>query len=101
MRFLASVDNELMQMENVFKLINVDLNNNNFGIQEFSFFSKKTLEIFPGCPTIKDGAMWPNNKPGLGIDINEDLAKKFPFNEYEYGGSWDTVRRSDGTVVKP
>ena len=28
LRFLASVDNELLQMENVFKLINVDLNNN-------------------------------------------------------------------------
>ena len=50
---------------------------------------------------IKDGMMWPNSKPGLGIDINEKIAKKFPFKEREYGGAWDTVRRSDGSMVKP
>lgn len=45
--------------------------------------------------------MWPNSKPGLGIDIDEKIAKKFPFKEREYGGAWDTVRRSDGSMVKP
>jgi len=29
------------------------------------------------------------------------IAKKFPFKEREYGGAWDTVRRSDGSMVKP
>ena len=27
--------------------------------------------------------------------------KKFPFKEREYGGAWDTVRRADGSVVRP
>ena len=36
-----------------------------------------------------------------GIDIDEKIAKKFPFKEREYGGAWDTVRRSDGSMVKP
>ena len=45
--------------------------------------------------------MCSNNKPGLGIDIDEKLAKKFPFKEREYGGAWDTVRRADGSIVKP
>ena len=45
--------------------------------------------------------MWSNGKPGLGIDINEELAKKFPFRERVWGGAWDTVRRADGGVVKP
>ena len=36
-----------------------------------------------------------------GIDIDEDLAAKFPFIEREFGGAWDTVRRADGSVVKP
>ena len=45
--------------------------------------------------------MWPNGSPGLGIDINEELAAKFPFKESAYGGAWDTVRRADGSVVKP
>ena len=44
--------------------------------------------------------MWPNSKPGLGIDIDEKLAKNF-FKEREYGGAWDTVRRADGSVVRP
>jgi len=79
----------------------LDINCYNFGIQEYSIFGEKTKEVFPGCPQIKDGMMWPNSKPGLGIDIDEKIAKKFPFKEREYGGAWDTVRRSDGSMVKP
>ena len=45
--------------------------------------------------------MWPNGKPGLGIDVDEKLAAKFPFKEREFGGAWDTVRRADGSMVKP
>ena len=37
----------------------------------------------------------------LGIDVNEELAAKHPFKEREIGGAWDTVRRADGTMVKP
>ena len=62
---------------------------------------ENTKEVFPGCPEVKEGMMWPNSKPGLGIDIDEKLAKKFPFKEREYGGAWDTVRRADGSVVRP
>ncbi len=79
----------------------LDINCYNFGIQEYSIFGEKTKEVFPGCPEIKNGMMWPNSKPGLGIDIDEKIAKKFPFKEREYGGAWDTVRRSDGSMVKP
>ena len=79
----------------------LDLSCYNFGIQEYSIFGENTKEIFPGCPEVKQGMMWSNNKPGLGIDIDEKLAKKFPFKEREYGGAWDTVRRADGSIVKP
>ena len=79
----------------------LDLNCSNFGIQEYAIFGEPTQEVFPGCPEVRDGMMWPNGKPGLGIDINEELAAKFPYNEYEFGGAWDTVRRADGSVVKP
>jgi mannonate dehydratase len=44
--------------------------------------------------------MWPNGKPGLGIDIDEEMAAKFPHNETP-GGAFDNVRRADGSVVKP
>ena len=79
----------------------LDLNTINFGIQEYAIFGENTKEVFPGCPEVKDGYMWPNGSPGLGNDINEELAAKFPFKERAYGGAWDTVRRADGSVVKP
>ena len=79
----------------------LDLNTINFGIQEYAIFGENTKEVFPGCPEVKDGYMWPNGSPGLGIDINEELAAKFPFKERAYGGGWVTVRRYDGSVVKP
>ena len=79
----------------------LDLNSINFGIQEHAIFGDNTKEVFPGCPEVKDGYMWPNEFPGLGIDINEELAAKFPFKDRAYGGAWDTVRRADGSVVKP
>ena len=79
----------------------LNLNCQNFGIQEAHIFDDKTREVFPGCPELKDGMMWSNGKPGLGIEINEKLATKYPFKERAWGGAWDTVRRADGTVVKP
>jgi mannonate dehydratase len=80
--------------------LQVDLNISNFGVQEEAIYSEKIQEIFPGAPTIKDGFMWSNGKPGLGIDINEELAAKYPHN-HEGGGHFDNVRRADGTVVRP
>ena len=79
----------------------LDINAYNFGIQEAAIPGERTKEMFPGFPEIKNGMMWPNGKPGLGIDIDEEMAKKFPFKEREFGGAWDTVRRADGSMVKP
>jgi len=79
----------------------LDINCWNFGIQEYAVFPERTKEVFPGCPEVRDGYMWPSDRPGLGIDIDEELAAKFPFKERAYGGAWDTVRRADGSTVKP
>ncbi len=79
----------------------LDLNTSNFGIQEYSIFGDRTREVFPGSPDVHDGYMWPNGQPGLGIDIDEDLAAKFPFQERAYGGAWSAPRRADGSVVRP
>lgn len=79
----------------------LDIACSNFGIQEAAIAPPRTREVFPGTPEIHDGMMWPNGRPGLGIDIDERLAKQFPFKEIEYGGAWDTLRRADGSVVKP
>jgi mannonate dehydratase len=58
-------------------------------------------EVFPGCPEIRDGAMWSNDLPGLGVDLDEALAAKYPFPDDRYNGGWPEVRRADGTVVRP
>jgi mannonate dehydratase len=71
----------------------------NFGIQESVHFNSRTEEVFPGCPTVKDGYMFVNEAPGFGVNINEDLAAKFSLPEHP--GYWEPVRRSDGTAVRP
>lgn len=77
----------------------LDLAIHNFGIQEAVRFNDAMLEVFPGAPTIKNGYMYVNEAPGLGVDINEELAKKFPLPEHP--GYWLPVRRKDGTAVRP
>lgn len=77
----------------------LDLAIHNFGIQEAVQFNDATLEVFPGMPTIKDGYMRVNEAPGLGVDINEQEAKKYPLPESP--GFWLPVRRRDGTSVRP
>ena len=79
----------------------LDLNCWNFGIQEYSIFGERTREVFPGYPEVRDGHMWSNGKPGLGIDVDEALAAKFPHRDMAYGGAWSEVRRADGSIVRP
>ncbi len=75
----------------------------NFGVHEGSGFQPETMEVFKGCPTVKDGYMMANEKPGLGIEFDEKLAEKFPIPagppNFDY--SWGTTRRKDGTVIRP
>jgi mannonate dehydratase len=81
--------------------MHLDLAIPNFGIQELALFHERTREVFPGCPEVHDGCMWPNDKPGWGVDINEELAAKYPYPPDPYNGAWPEIRRLDGTVVKP
>jgi mannonate dehydratase len=77
----------------------LDLASSNFGIQESVNFNQAMQDVFPGAPTMKDGYMWVNEAPGLGVDIDEDLAAQFPFPDHP--GYWEPVRRRDGTSVRP
>ncbi len=80
----------------------LELTSYNFGIHEGYVFPAETREVFSGCPETKDGYMYAQETPGLGIDINEKLAAKFPFPEganFDY--SWGATRRKDGTVIRP
>jgi mannonate dehydratase len=77
----------------------LDLAIANFGIQEGANFGDKTRDVFPGCPTVKEGFMYVNEAPGYGVDIDENLAAKFPLPDHP--GYWGPVRRGDGTAVRP
>lgn len=75
----------------------IDLAVWNFGIQEAVQFNEKTQAVFSGCPTMKNGYMSVNEVPGLGVDINEKEAAKYPIGTKS---SWQ-VRKTDGTVIRP
>jgi mannonate dehydratase len=77
----------------------LDLAVPNFGIQESVQFNEATREVFPGAPTLKNGYMHVSEAPGLGVDLNEELARKFPLPESP--GFWLPTRRKDGTAVRP
>lgn len=79
--------------------IHLDLHSHNFGIQEWSGLNSTLCELFPGCPTLKDGYVYANEKPGLGIDIDEKLAKKFPCDDSVT--EWTQTRLLDGTYNNP
>jgi mannonate dehydratase len=78
----------------------IDLAVWNFGIQERKVFSDKLREIFPGAPSMKNGYMYVNEAPGLGVDINENLAAKYPLPDVQMN-SWTQVRKNDGTIIRP
>jgi mannonate dehydratase len=82
--------------------VHLDLAIPNFGIQEAREFRQAELDVFPGCPVLKDGYYHANDQPGLGIDLDEKLAAKFPItDEPSFDMRWGNLRRNDGTSVKP
>jgi mannonate dehydratase len=81
--------------------VHLDVACYNFGIQEETFFRDATRAVFPGAPEIHDGCMWPSDRPGLGVDLDEAEAAKHPFPEHPLNGAWPPIRRADGTVIRP
>jgi len=77
----------------------IDLAVWNFGVQEMGRFKEQAFEVFPGMPTIKEGYIYVNEAPGLGIDIDEKAAAKYPPVVYNY--NWTQLRAKDGTPVRP
>jgi mannonate dehydratase len=82
--------------------VHLDLACPNFGIQEARQFTQAEQDVFPGCPELKEGYYWANDRPGLGIDLDAKLAAKFPIDDAPpFDMRWGNLRRGDGTVVKP
>lgn len=82
--------------------VHLDLSCSNFGIQEARIFSQAEQDVFPGCPELQKGYYYANERPGLGIDVDEQLAAKFPIDDDPpFNLNWGTLRRRDGAIVKP
>jgi mannonate dehydratase len=79
----------------------VDISSTAFGIQEENAFPAEAQEMMPGCAQIRKGYLYGSGKPGLGIDINEEMAAKRPIAPITGGGAYPTDRAMDGSVVKP
>ncbi|RPJ87645.1 MAG: starvation-sensing protein RspA [Acidobacteria bacterium] len=82
--------------------VHLDLVVPNFGIQEAKEFNQGEQDVFPGCPILRDGYYHVTDKPGLGIDLDERLASRFPIqDDPSFDMFWGNVRRRDGTIVTP
>ena len=66
----------------------------NFGVQEHMPHTAETDAMFPHAYHFEDGMMHPGDAPGLGVDIDEELAAG-----YEYSRAYLPVNRlEDGTL---
>ena len=74
--------------------LHVDLSVHNFGIQEYMPHAADTDRVFPHAYRFEGGVMYPGDTPGLGVDIDEELAATFPYQR----AYLPVARLTDGTV---
>jgi mannonate dehydratase len=79
--------------------LHLDLWAPNFGIQEWARFDNLVYDMFPGLPEVRGGYLYPNQLPGLGIDLDEKLAARFPC--VEEVDTWTQARLPDGSPNRP
>jgi mannonate dehydratase len=74
--------------------LHFDISVSNFGIQEYMRHTQQTDEVFPHSYYFKNGYLHPGDRPGHGVDFDERLAAKFPY-ERAY---LPVNRKLDGTM---
>jgi len=74
--------------------LHFDISVHNFGIQEYMRHTPETDKVFPHAYTFAEGALYPGDKPGLGVDIDEALAEKYPYDR----AYLPINRKTDGTM---
>jgi mannonate dehydratase len=67
----------------------------NFGIQEYMPHTALTDEVFPHAYRFEAGYMQPGEAAGLGVDIDEVLAGKYPYQR----AYLPVARKLDGTLT--
>ncbi|MEK8026003.1 enolase C-terminal domain-like protein [Pseudaquabacterium rugosum] len=92
--------------------IHLDLVARNFGIQEWSGIEPPNgviqeisgsgsalLEVFPGLPECRAGHVYPSDRPGLGVELNEAAAARHPCTAGIT--TWTQTRLPDGSLHTP
>ena len=74
--------------------LHFDVSVHNFGIQEYMRHARETDEVFPHAYSFKNGYLHPGEAVGLGVDYDEKLGAKFPY-ERAY---LPVNRKLDGTM---
>lgn len=79
----------------------IDLSSSAFGVQEENRWPDLVHELMPGTPKLPDGFAYVNEAPGLGVDVREDMARKYPMEPPSGREDGFTVRAIDGSLVRP
>jgi mannonate dehydratase len=66
----------------------------NFGIQEYMRHTEATDEVFPHAYSFDQGFLYPGDKPGHGVEIDEAKAAKYPYKP----AYLPVARLEDGTM---
>jgi len=66
----------------------------NFGIQEYMFHTDETDAVFPHDYALRNGRLHVGDTPGIGVDIDEKLAAKYPYSPRQL----PIARLEDGTM---
>jgi mannonate dehydratase len=74
--------------------LHLDISVPNFGIQEYMRHTPATEAVFPHSYRFEDGMLIPGDEPGLGVEIDEELAAKYPYRQ----AYLPVNRLEDGTV---
>ena len=75
--------------------LHFDVSIPNFGVQEWMHHAPETDEVFKRGYTYRDGALHPAEVPGLGVEIDEKLAAKYPYKR----AYLPVNRREDGSMT--
>ncbi|MEV0901718.1 D-mannonate dehydratase ManD [Actinoplanes sp. NPDC049802] len=74
--------------------LHLDLAIPNFGLQEYMRHTEATDAVFPHGYHFEGGYLHPSEEPGLGVDIDEELAARYPYRP----ASLPVNRLEDGTM---
>ncbi len=81
--------------------MHLDLMSPSFGIQEENHFDQQERDVFPGHARLEGGYLYPNDQPGLGLDIDEEKAATLLQADRLSPTYTAEDRKADGSVVRP